>query len=124
NELKNLGVLGRRPSDCSPRRQPWVTVFRNVQPRSGERFGLENLSPLRGSAFTQSAATPSRAWLRSDGPPGLLHPENLEHVFQRRLHDARVARPQNLPEVCAVQRGNGIVQVHEVRNVERLHAEL
>src|SRR5258708_7533629 len=59
------------PSDRSPRRQPWVVVFRSIQPRSGERFVWKIFRHSVALHLPQSPTTPSRAWLRSDGPPGL-----------------------------------------------------
>ena len=44
---------------------------RNIQPRSGERFVRRIFRHSVALPLLRLRSTPSRAWLHSDGPPGL-----------------------------------------------------
>src|SRR2546422_11373574 len=48
----------------------------------------------------------------------------LEKIFQRELHDARIACRENLSEVLAVQSQNRIVWIQMVRHIECFGPEL
>src|SRR5438876_519310 len=68
NSMKELRPGG--PLEGGPRRQPWVRVVPTFS------HGVATDSPEESFAtpwlcLLQLQATPSRAWLHSDGPPGL-----------------------------------------------------
>src|SRR5690349_4715149 len=50
--------------------------------------------------------------------------QSSKHVFERHLHDPWIAGIEDLAEVRVVESTYGIVQIHEIRDIEHFPAEL